>query len=363
MNILSLVYCIVSLAVIISVIVIVVIKQFELASSAVYYFLILLFGLIGWIASNLVQIVISKPGNESTALIFSRIATVCSMIAMIAAVLFARVLSARRTLNSKSVAFAFTLFGGTIAMTFAKAVYDVSYNTELDFIVTEAHIVWVIFDAGLVLFAGTIMVYYFGRQRKFVEEQQKKVINFMIIGAFIAFFLSGIFYAIYAVAQVPAILHLELVTVAIGTSMVGIGMIWGGKRTMYGSSRVLSVHVFDTNGLSVYAGLFIAEYDVDEHLISGVATAIANFAGHLIGKDVFPREIDLENYSLMLEKKGDYVGFVNCEFPTVQVRQALCNVMDDFEPQMGQEEITELVEKYFPYGKPRIMEFDEVPED
>jgi hypothetical protein len=65
----------------------------------------------------------------------------------------------------------------------------------------------------------------------------------------------------------------------------------------------------------------------------------------------------------MLEKKGDFVGFVNCEFPTVQVRQALCNVMDDFEPQMGQEKITELVEKYFPYGKPRIMEFDDVPED
>ena len=136
-------------------------------------------------------------------------------------------------------------------------------------------------------------------------------------------------------------------------------MILGGKRALYGSSRVYSVHIFDNSGLSIFAGLFEGKYDVNEHLISGVATAISNFAGQLIGKDVVPREIDLDEYSLMLEEKDDYIGFIICEHPSVMIRQGLKNIMKNFDPTMNIDEISEFVDDFLPYGKPTVMDLFE----
>ena len=372
----SIIYAAVSFAIIVAMIAVVIWKQFELASSSVYFMLGILIGIAGWIIGDFLQIVLSKPGNESLVLIFSQIATISSMVAMVSTVLFARVLSARETLNSKTVAIAFTLFGAVLFMTLAGGYSDTTtdklwtytvlpYNSELDFVVTTASLWWTIADAAMVLFAGGTLMWYLIRQRGFVEERHRKIITFMIVGTFFAFIASAIIYALYAINPIifKTTLHLELVTAAIGASMIGIGMIWGGKQVLYGSSRVYSVHIFDTGGLSLYAGLFAAEYDVNEHLISGVATAISNFAGQLVGKDVIPYEIELGDYALMLEQKDEYIGFIICEFPSAQVRAGLKNIMKDFKPDMGNEDISAIIDGYMPYGEPKVMdifsEFDE----
>jgi hypothetical protein len=106
-----------------------------------------------------------------------------------------------------------------------------------------------------------------------------------------------------------------------------------------------------------------AEYDVNEHLISGVATAISNFTSQLVGKDIVPYEIELGDYAMMLEPKGEYIGFIICEFPSAQVRAGLKNIMNDFDPKMGTDEISSLIDGYMPYGKPRVMDiFEDFPE-
>ena len=367
----SLVYALVSLVIIIAMIAVVIWKQFELASSSVYFMLGILVGIAGWIIGDMMQIILSKSGLEMWVLIFSQFATISSMVAMVSTVLFARVLSARETLNSKTVAVAFTIFGAVVFMTLAGGyplevgklwTYTVQpYDTTLDFTVTTASILWMIADGGMVLFAGGTLMWYLYRQKKFVEDRHKKIINFMMIGTFIAFIASAIIYSFYAINPIvfSAVLHLELITAAIGATMIGIGMIWGGKRVLYASSRVYSVHIFDTGGLSLYAGLFAAEYDVNEHLISGVATAISNFAGQLVGKDVIPYEIELGDYALMLEQKDEYIGFTICEFPSAQVRAGLKNIMDDFDPKMNNDEISDIIDRVMPYGKPRVMDIFE----
>ncbi|MCE7743283.1 MAG: hypothetical protein GOP50_12605 [Candidatus Heimdallarchaeota archaeon] len=366
----SLIYAAVSLCIIIAMIVIVFKRQYELASSAVYFMLGILFGIAGWIIGDMFQIIFSKPGNEVVVLVFSVIATISSMLAMGSTVLFARVLSARRTLNSKTVVVGSILFGATVFLTLTAGYPNtvdnfISYTVNstdyatLDFIVTEAHFIWIICDAAMVLYAGGTLVWYLSRQYRFVEEKHKKILAFMIAGTIIAFIVSAVLYSLYAFAKIKATLHLELVSASIGAAMIGIGMIVGGKRALYGSSRVYSVHVFSKSGLSIYAGLFEGKYDVNEHLISGVATAISNFAGQLIGKDVVPREIDLGDYSLMLEEKGEYIGFIICEFPSVMIRQGLKNIMKNFDPEMSIDDISEFVDDYLPYGKPNVMDLFE----
>lgn len=366
----SIIYAAISLCIIIAMIVIVFIKQYELASSAVYFMLGILFGIAGWIIGDMFQIIFSKPGNEKIVLVFSAIATISSMFAMGSTVLFARVLSARRTLNSKTVVIGSILFGATVFLTLTagypnSATKYISYSVlpygegGLDFIKTEANIIWVITDAAMVLFAGGTMTWYLSRQYRFVEDKHKKILAFMIAGTIIAFIVSAILYSIFAITAEAVTLHLELISASIGAAMIGIGMILGGKRALYGSSRVYSVHIFDNSGLSIFAGLFEGKYDVNEHLISGVATAISNFAGQLIGKDVVPREIDLDEYSLMLEEKDDYIGFIICEHPSVMIRQGLKNIMKNFDPTMNIDEISEFVDDFLPYGKPTVMDLFE----
>ena len=281
----SIVYAVISLVIIIAMVIVVIWKQFELASLSVYFMLGILVGIAGWIIGDMMQIILSRPSAtdiyEPWVLIFSQFATICNMVAMISTVLFARVLSSRETLNSKSVAFAFALFGAVVLMTLAGGyphndnqlwTYTVlEYNPALDFTVTTASVLWMVADGVLVLFAGGYLMWYLYRQRRFVEDRHKKIITFMMVGTFLAFIVSIIIYAFYAISPqiFSAILHLELITAAVGASMIGIGMIWGGKQVLYGSSRVYSVHIFDEGGLSLYAGLLgAAEYDVNEHLIS-----------------------------------------------------------------------------------------------
>ncbi len=365
----SLIYSAISLCIIIAMIVIVFIRQYELASSAVYFMLGILFGIAGWIIGDMLQIIFSKEGNEIVVLVFSAIATISSMLAMGSTVLFARVLSARRTLNSKTVVVGSILFGATVFLTLTAGYPNAAdkfvsytvlpYDSTLEFIKTEAHLIWVICDAAMVLFAGGSLVWYLSRQYRFVEDRHKKILAFMIAGTIIAFIVSAVLYSIFTITGIRATLHLELISASIGAAMIGIGMILGGKRALYGSSRVYSVHVFSNSGLSIYAGLFEGKYDVNEHLISGVATAISNFAGQLIGKDVVPREIDLGDYSLMLEEKGDFIGFIICEHPSVMIRQGLKNIMKNFDPNMSIEDISGFVDDFLPYGKPSVMDLFE----
>ncbi len=377
----SIIYAVISLVIIIAMIVVVIWKQFELAFSSVYFMLGILVGIAGWIIGDMMQIILSRPSTtdifEPWVLVFSQFATICNMVAMISTILFARVLSSRETLNSKTVAFGFALFGAVVLMTLAGGyphtgnelwTYTVlEYNPALDFTVTTASILWMIADGVMVLFAGGTLMWYLYRQRRFIEDRHKKIITFMMIGTFFAFIVSMIIYAFYALAPeiFSSILHLELITAAVGASMIGIGMIWGGKQVLYGSSRVYSVHIFNEGGLSLYAGLLsAAEYDVNEHLISGVATAISNFTGQLVGKDIVPYEIELGDYALMLEQKEEFIGFIICEFPSAQVRAGLKNIMNDFNPKMGNDEISEIIDGYMPYGKPRVMDiFADFPDE
>ncbi len=106
------------------------------------------------------------------------------------------------------------------------------------------------------------------------------------------------------------------------------------------------------HGLNLYQGFFKTTHKINEHLVSGIATAIAAFATEIIGEEVFPREIDLGEYSLILDKPGKFAGFIACKFPSSQIHQGLKRVMANYQPEMGFDEVSKIIADYLPYGLP-----------
>ena len=85
---------------------------------------------------------------------------------------------------------------------------------------------------------------------------------------------------------------------------------------------------------------------------AAVATAIATFASEIVGEEVFPREIDLGEYSLILDKRGKFAGFIACKYPTNQIHRGLDQIMAHYKPDMEYDEISKLIDNYLPYGLP-----------
>ncbi len=353
----SLIYAIVSMVILLIILALVVWKQITLKSSAVYYLIVLIITIIGWAFGDMMQIIYSAQDSREGVLFFSRFATISSMIAMLSTVLFARVLTARRTLNSLTVAIAFLLFGAVVALTLGSGYTVLDPIDDVPFYKTEADFIWVILDALMVLYAGSLFLYYLIRQQKIVDKKFKGVLKLMMVGVIIAFFVSAGLYTIYAFFFVVETLHLEMVSAAIGAFLIGIAILKGGKEALYYSSRVYSLHIFTEDGIGVYAGVFQSGYLPDEQLISGVAAAISTFAAELIGQDVFPKEVDLGNYSLMLEKKGKYLCLVSSESPTAHLRENLKRIVEDFEESMSTKEISDLVERNISYV-PRVLSYE-----
>jgi hypothetical protein len=331
------------------------VKQWSLKSSAVYYFLGLEI-LIGiWIIAGILQIIFSNPVDTQISLISSIIGVIANGLAMICSVLFASSLSGLIPLKQIALYIVFLLFGGVFALTLSSDVFYVEYNPTLDFSGSKSNIMWIICLAGGVIIAGTFFLWHLVRQRSIVDNKHKISTGFMIAGVIVAFYASILVYALRLLSPrfQKAFLHSELITTSIGTALITVGMILGGKTALYGSSQVISINIYNEHGLNLYQGFFKTSHKINEHLVSGVATAIAAFATEIIGEEVFPREIDLGEYSLILEKPGKFAGFIACKYPSTQIHQGLKHVMANYQPSMEFDEISKLIDDYLPYGAPQ----------
>lgn len=354
MNILSLTYSSISLAIMIISIITIIVKQWSLKSSAVYYFLGLEVLIAIWILAGILQIIFSNPSDNTLPLIFVQIGIIANGLAMICSVLFASSLSGLIPLKQIALYVVFLLFGGVFGITLSQDVFNVEYDSTLDVAKSTSNIVWIICLAGGVIIAGTFFIWHLIRQRSIVYQKHKRGINFMITGVIVAFYASILVYALRFVfiGLQKVLLHSELITTSIGTALITVGMLIGGKTALYGSSQVISINIYNDHGLNLYQGFFKTTHKMNEHLVAGVATAIATFASEIVGEEVFPRQIDLGEYSLILQKRGKYTGFIACKYPTNHIQQGLKRVMANYNPDMDYNEVSKQIDNYLPYGFP-----------
>ncbi|MHA1399998.1 MAG: hypothetical protein ACTSQE_06600 [Candidatus Heimdallarchaeaceae archaeon] len=358
----SIVYISIATLIILGGIFAIIINQLKISSNAVYYYLAMHVSLILWFLSNLFLVIYSHYNNKNLALIFSRSATVWSMIAMILVVLFARFLTSKRLLDSKSVVISFFIFGGVIALTLSSAygVTEVAVGkTGEIFYLAKADFIWILFDGALPLYAGTILITYLLRQKLIVTKKRARPLNLMIIGASIAFYLSALIFIlrtlIFYFTSSLQLLHIELMSIAIGASIMTVATIQGGVKAFYYSSKIYSLYIYDDTGFGIYTATFESAKIGDETFIPGVAAAISAFAADLIGKNVQPKEIDFGNYSLIIEKLGKYNCFICSAYPTANLRGAVKNLLKHINGKMRIEEISELVEAYLAI-KPKVKQ-------
>ncbi len=353
MNILSIIYSSISLALLLVSIITLVIKQWSLKSPPVFYFLGLEGFIAIWVICGLLQVIFSNPADQTLPTIFITIGIIANGLAMISTGLFASSLSGEIPLKQTALLFIFSLIGGVIAVTLSRDVFKVTYDSTLDISKSSANYVWLACLAGGVILAGSFLMWHVIRQKRIITQKHKLSINFILAGVVIAFYGSIVLYAVRYLTHVKMFLHLELVSTSIGTFLITVGMLIGGKTALYGTSRVISINIYDDTGINRFQGFFIKRHSMNQHLVAGVASAIATFASEIIGEEVFPREIDLGDYSLILVKEGKFVGFIACKYPSYQIHTGLRRIMKNYKPKMTFKEIVKLIDNFLPYGPPQ----------
>jgi hypothetical protein len=331
-------------------------KQIRTSSLSAYYFLIMILCIMGWIISNIFIVYLSQRTRAADALFASRFATIISMVGMIATVLFALTLSPRQKFNPIILSIAIFLFGGVVGLT-VSGDYTVTLLPVVGgnyvFYLAQTSITWVIFDTGLALFAGIVFLVYLIKQRGFVEAKHQRVIEIMMLGVILAYFGSAILFAttriIYSITGELMLLHMEWGSVAVGALVICISIYLGSIEAFYYSTEVYSIDIFDKTGLSIYSASAKKKLKARSHTILSVTTAFSEFTGELVGKEVYPKEIDLGDSSLMIEIKDELVCFVCSRIPTTYLRQAIKHLLDDLTPNISEEEISTLVEKYLAF--------------
>ena len=208
-----------------------------------------------------------------------------------------------------------------------------------DFYIATTGYVWLFFNAGLVLFATIVFLYYLIRQRAFVDKEHKKSLSLMIAGVVIAYFVTIIIYVIrktiYAINSTTVLLHIKLLPVAIGTVIMGVSIYLGGVELFYYATEIYSIFIYDKKGFPIYSASFRRASNLEGIMIPSITSAFSSFAGELIGKEVYPKEIDLGLYSLIVEEHGDYLCFVSSNQPTAYLHQGIKNILTNISPELS----------------------------
>ncbi|MHA1198935.1 MAG: hypothetical protein ACTSQF_06240 [Candidatus Heimdallarchaeaceae archaeon] len=346
--------------------ILVIVKQSHSSSRAVYYFLGLIVSVMGWIIGNMFVVYFSQQGPdpkaESQALLSSRLATIISMVGMVSIILFVRMVSKKRVRTPLVIVIALFLFGGVFGLTISGdyvVVHKLIESGGYYFYIAKTSITWVIFDAGLPLFAGAVFLIYLIKQRNFTEEKYRKVINIMIVGVIIAFFASALVFAIrkilYAATGKILLLHMEYISVAVGALIISISLYLGGIEAFFYSTEVHAIFIFKKDGASIYSASAKRDITIGGHSVLGVIAAFSEFAGELVGVKVYPKEIDLGDSCLMIETHENYVCFLSSRFSTYYLREATKNLLVNLTDNLNEEEISSLVEQFFAF-KPKVQD-------
>ena len=301
----------------------------------------------------MILVYVSQIYNEKAALFMSKFNTITSMVAMVATILFVRTLTSRQLLNSILVVIAFFLFGGLVGTTLSSDYTVILQEVTMgsfDFYIAKTSFMWLFFDGFLVIFAGSVLLGYIIKQTLFLEKDHRRTLVTMIVGVIIAYFVSIIIYvirkAIFAITDEIVMLHMELISVAIGALIMSLSIYLGSVEAFYYSSEINSLYIYNKDGYVIYSLSLQKKSSLEGMMIPSITRAFSSFTGELIGKEVFPKQIDLGVYSLIIEEYEDFICLVSCKNPTAYIKQGVKNILADLSPNMTDEEMTLLIENY-----------------
>ncbi|MFW9922462.1 MAG: hypothetical protein ACFFDW_04140 [Candidatus Thorarchaeota archaeon] len=308
-----------------------------------------------WNLGNIIQVIFNQTQYEKIAFGAILISNISAIISVILMLIFISTLFKPKKMLSILNFIAIYLLGGFLALTIQPEIFTVVYNSNIDsFVGSSKSIIWSFYLLIPVIIATSIFIWHLNKQRKLIDKKYQNIALLMIIGSTFVGYITSIVYALRFIFVLQRYtFQLENIFFGIGVLLVSIGLIRGGKIILFGSSDILFINIFNVNGLSYYQGTFKTNFEFDEQLISGITTAFVSFSKVIIGDEVFPQKIEMEDYALLLFKKGDIIGCIGCKYPTEQLFLGLKNIIGNYKPGMEKEKITKSIERFLPYGTPK----------
>ena len=353
MNIFAFSYSVTSLLMVVLCIIAFVTIQRKHRSRAKNLFVFLLIAVFLRLAGNVTQALFTDMNQEILATVGIYFGIFGAIIVFFFMVLFLNLILGEHRLKAPAIHTSIALIFATIALTIIPDIYSVNYNETVKAFVGLGHIIHTILLLLAGLVTNTIFLVFFIKQYNIVEKKFHKSITIMIIGNLFMGYIVFVLYLIRAlIFPTHILLHFENISLGLGTIFMTLGFLLGGHTSLLGSSKLFYINIFQKNGLSVYHGKFTEAGKINEQLLSALATALSSFGNLVIGEEVFPEEIDYKDFAVLLYRYNDIIGFISCKYPSRQLKYGLKNIIESYKKDMSKDEITELLEKNLPYGKP-----------
>ncbi|MHA1185818.1 MAG: hypothetical protein ACTSSK_02945 [Candidatus Heimdallarchaeota archaeon] len=325
----------------------------KLKSRARNLFILLLISVVLRLFGNLIQSIFTEMNQEIIATIGIYIGILSALLVFFFIVVFLNLILGEHRFKAPTIHTSIALIFSTLVLTLNPSIYSAIYEVSVGAFVGKGNIIHTILLLLSALVTNTTFLVFLIRQYKIVEKRYHKSVSLMIIGNIFMGILVLVFYVIRSVVfPIPSLLHFENLFLGIGVIFLTLGFMKEGQTALLGSSKIFYVSIFYKCGLSVYHGIYSGKKEVDEQLLSALATAVTSFGNVVIGEDVFPTEIDFKDFAVLLYRHEDVIGFISCKYPSRQLRFGLKNIVEAYHEKMNKDEVTGLLEQNLPYGKP-----------
>ena len=322
-------------------------------SRARNLFILLLFSIALRLSGNLIQSIFTEMNQEIIATIGIYLGMMSALLIFFFLVVFLNLILGDHRFKAPTILISIALIFATFVYTINPDVYFAVYNASLGAYVGNGNIIHTTLLLLSSLFAYTTLLIFLIKQYKIVEKKYHKSLSLMIVGTIIMGYLVLIIYTIrYLVFPIPTLLHFENLFLGIGIIFLTFGFMMGGQTALLGSSKIFYVNIFYKCGLSVYHGTYSGKKEIDEQLLSALATAVSSFGNLVMEEEVFPKEINFKDFAVLLYRHEDVIGFISCKYPSRQLRFGLKNIVESYSEDMSKEEVTNLLVLNLPYGEP-----------
>ncbi|MHA1503000.1 MAG: hypothetical protein ACTSSB_14295 [Candidatus Heimdallarchaeota archaeon] len=325
-------------------------------SRAKTIFILMLISVALRLFGNLLQAIFTEIDQEIIASIGIYIGMLSALLVFFFIVVFLNLVLGEHRFKAPAIHASIALIFSTLVCTINPNNYSTIYDASIGSFIGKGDLIHTILLILSALVTTAVFLVFLIKQLNIVEKKYHKSVSLMIIGNIFMGILLLIVYVIrYVVFPIPSLLHLENLFLGIGIIFLTLGFIGGGQIALLGSSKIFYVSIFYKCGLSVYHGIYAGKKEVDEQLLSALATAVTSFGNVVIGEDVFPTEINFKDFAVLLYRHGDVIGFISCKYPSRQLRFGLKNIVEAYHEKMTKDEVSGLLELNLPYGKPIVI--------
>ena len=281
-----------------------------IASSTRYY--------IGHFAYN--------PAQQPVIDIVSRIGTSSVHLGVVLLFIFIESLEREDLPILKSTILAI-LYGVFIAFTFDPDIYHTVVYDPILKTYGGGSPLWALSSLALVVTTGIFLLPTLIKQRSRVKDRPllKTQINMVYTGTLIGLFLTPVFSFLgltIGVGGTYPFYYSESIVLSTAIFLFILGISKNPRVTFLTSSRVYGIYLMSEGGILRYQYIF-TKPKIKREILTGFIDALHNFASFLWGRNIRVREIRMEGYTLLVDRRPQFTLIFLIDRPTSAVYESM----------------------------------------